>query len=151
MKADPVNSDSEINPQDNIRHVLASLFNTSYSHDLPVEWENMPPLSPLPAEGWVRFQVDFDQIAPVGLMPAMLLQRGRLQLLVAVAIGRGMAMMDKVTLEITSLFAGRTISGIHLGDVALASPVRQQGFHVRALDISFSATMPVRAKSVLKN
>ncbi|XDZ66200.1 hypothetical protein AB8880_02065 [Alphaproteobacteria bacterium LSUCC0684] len=130
--------------QDSVRHVLADFFNRSFSHKLPVEWENMPPLSPLPAAGWVRFRVEFDQIAPIGLKPAMLLQRGHLQFLVAVAIGHGMAGMDTVSMEITTLFAGRTISSIHLGNATLQSPVRQQGFHLRALNIDFSAVIPPR-------
>jgi len=138
--------DSAAGKEGGVRDVLAAFFNKSYSHTLPVEWENMPPLSPLPAAGWIRFRVEFDQIAPIGLKPSMLQQRGHLRFMVAVPIGHGMTRMDEVTMEITALFAGRTIGGIHLGDAVLESPFRQQGFHLRALDIGFSATAPGPAR-----
>ena len=148
MTESPVNKAADLGQkQDSVRHVLADFFNQSYSHELPVEWENMPPLSPLPSEGWVRFRIDFDQVAPVGLMPSIFLQRGHLRLTVAVAIGHGMAEMDRVTIEITTLFAGRTIENIHLGHAALESPARQRGFHLRAIDIGFIANLPAPSAS----
>ncbi len=121
-----------------VRETLAKYLQEKWTGTWPVLWQNMPVRPPLPEKGWLRFAVSIDRVNAIGLGRSRAMLRGSIRITLAISKGEGMNTMDEAIDQIITLFSGKDIDGIRLGNLRMNQGRNENGFHLNTMTIAFS-------------
>lgn len=124
-----------------LRDQIAGIIMADWPFTIPILWENMPPPSPLPDQGWVKIQIRFGKRLTSGLGRVPVLQRGYLQMRLAVHEGEGMQISDAMVSHIMTRFDQKQLADIHFGQANVQSPTQDDGVVITAISIRFHAKL----------
>ncbi len=121
-----------------VRAVLAQYLQENWTGTWPVLWQNMPVQPPLPENGWLRFAISIDRVNAIGLGRNHAMLRGSIIITLAISKGQGMSIMDNAIDEIITLFSGKDIDDIRLGNLRVGQGQNENGFYINTMTIGFS-------------
>lgn len=124
-----------------LRDQIAGMIVDNWQFSIPVLWENMPSPSPLPDKGWVSVQIRFGRSIASGWGKISTLQRGSVQMHIAVHQGEGMETSDAVIKQLIKRFDQKKIDHIQFGQANVHSPVKDDGVVITTIMIRFHASL----------
>ena len=121
-----------------LRQSLAHHLTQHWQGEWPVYWQNMPPPSSLPDQGFLRFDMTADRIATLGLGQKFRHIQGTVRITLGVKKGFGMAVIDETTDQLSRIFSTPAIDGIRLSAIRIDRPFEENGFYLNRIRIAFS-------------
>ena len=126
-----------------VRDQIASHLQSTWSHATPIIWENMPPQTPLPQDGWLRFRLAHGRTVSPSISGASQFRRGSVHLEVAVASGNGTADMDGMLVTLSDIFSGTQIGDVQFTRLSSNPASHEGGYLVVEVTANFIHPIPL--------
>lgn len=128
-----------------VRDQIAAHLQSQWSFATPIIWENMPPPSPLPKTGWLRFRLWHGRTLARSVSGEGRFRHGSLRLEIAVANGDGAAELDGMVNHLTEVFDNQTIGNVQFTRLTSSPADSSGGYLIVEVVAHFIHPIPLAA------